>query len=116
MIYISTTLEALRTLAQSNTESLININDRDAFYNSWTWRKKRNEIAQRDNQECQVCKDDGKVTLATSTHPLIVHHIKPLEYHPDLKLDDNNLTTVCIACHNSIHTSAAHKVWDDEWW
>ena len=112
MIIISIILEALRILAQDNTESLINQIDRDAFYNSQTWRNKRESIVVRDNNECQVCKDNGKVTLTN----LIVHHIQPLEFHPELKLDDDNLLTVCLSCHNSIHTSAAVKVWDDEWW
>ena len=85
--------------------------DRDRFYWSRDWFYKREEIKARDNHECQVCKSEGKVTLKE----LIVHHIKPLEFYPDSKLDDDNLITVCQACHNRIHFERVVR-WDDEWW
>ena len=84
---------------------------RNKFYWSTNWRNTKNKILSRDHHECQVCKSKGRVTLDN----LIVHHIKPLEFYPELKLSDANLLTVCIQCHNAIHFTS-EQVWDDEWW
>lgn len=72
------------------------------FYTSWTWRKKRKEILIRDNNECQLCKQDGKVTVGTKEEPLIVHHIKELKQHPELALANENLISVCNNCHENV--------------
>lgn len=89
-----------------------NQKDRDLFYWSTAWRKMSKRILKRDHYECQVCKSQGRVTI----DKLIVHHIQPLEYHPELKLTESNLMTVCHACHNTIHRPIKQKRWDDEWW
>lgn len=68
------------------------------FYKSWTWQKKRLEILERDNRECQVCKTQGRVGPGE-----VVHHIQELKDRPDLGVDSDNLMTVCHACHNDIH-------------
>lgn len=72
------------------------------FYTSWTWRNKRKAILARDNNECQICKQNGKVTVGTEDNPLIVHHIKELKVHPELALVDSNLLTVCNNCHENV--------------
>lgn len=72
------------------------------FYTSRTWRRKRKEILERDNNECQICKANGKVTVGTKEEPLIVHHIKELKDRPDLALTDGNLLTVCNDCHENV--------------
>ena len=77
---------------------LINNNEEDKFYNSWTWRKKRLEILSRDNKECQVCKEEGRVGKGE-----VVHHIKHLKKYPSLGMTDDNLLTVCHNCHNLLH-------------
>lgn len=69
------------------------------FYHSREWRRKRLEILARDNYECQHCKVEGKVATAS----LEVHHIKHLDKHPLLGLDNANLVTVCTSCHNKEH-------------
>ena len=68
------------------------------FYTSRTWRKKRLEILDRDNNECQKCKKRGEVSKATC-----VHHKKHLKDRPDLALEDNNLESLCDTCHNEEH-------------
>ena len=68
------------------------------FYKSGEWRKKRKDILERDNKECQVCKEDGRVSTANT-----VHHIKHLTDRPELGLVDSNLKSVCSACHNLLH-------------
>jgi len=71
----------------------------DMFYNSRPWRKKRKQILDRDNNECQICKEEGKVTVGTDEEPLIIHHMKELKEFPELGLEDNNLISVCRYCH-----------------
>ena len=68
------------------------------FYKSSAWEKKRLEILERDNYECQRCKEKGGFSPATC-----VHHIKHLKDRPDLALDDDNLVSLCDACHNLEH-------------
>lgn len=77
--------------------------DTDKFYNSRTWRRKRLRIIDRDNKECQRCKANGGVTVATDDEPLQVHHKKHLKDYPLLALDDDNLITLCGTCHNELH-------------
>jgi len=93
---------------------------RAAFYNSGDWRTKRQEILDRDHYECQMCKAEGRVT--TGDHATLeVDHIKELERHPELALDNDNLRTLCKRCHNKRHKrgfkyrQTQHK-WNDERW
>ena len=70
----------------------------DNFYKTGVWARKRVEILERDNHECQRCKDAGGYSKGN-----VVHHIKHLDDRPDLALEDDNLMTVCEACHNALH-------------
>ena len=81
------------------------------FYNSGEWKKLR-VIKKRDNYECQECKREGRLSIETNEYSesgkgkkiqLLVHHIKELELHPDLALDEANMETVCVDCHNKEH-------------
>ena len=71
------------------------------FYTSRTWRKKRKEIINRDDRECQICKQNGRVTVEIEEEPLIVHHVKELKDYPELALVNDNLLTVCNNCHET---------------
>lgn len=95
---------------------------RALFYNSMEWREKRQEIINRDNHECQWCKEDGKVTTICDSN-LEVDHIKELEYYPELALDNDNLRTLCKDCHNKRHNRMNYRrgnpkvyKWQDERW
>lgn len=79
-----------------------NHKDRIKFYKSNKWIKKRKEIIERDNNECQHCKAKGYATVG-QLNRLDVHHIKHLEDHWELRLDDDNLITLCSSCHNEQH-------------
>lgn len=83
------------------------------FYKTKQWRKKRKEILIRDNDECQLCKREGRVTtqatLRDRQQSLTVHHIKHYDEFPMLGLTDKNLITVCPACHNKLHPEKAFK-------
>lgn len=94
--------------------------NRDGFYKSRAWARTRAYILKRDSNECQACKARGLVTIKDHS-TLIVHHIEPLEYVPSKALDESNLITVCIGCHNFIHGNAfghadRRNEWDDEYW
>lgn len=72
--------------------------DVSKFYKSSEWKDKRRQILRRDNYECQRCKREGRFSRATT-----VHHIKHLIDYPELALDDENLESLCDACHNLEH-------------
>ncbi|WP_461367237.1 HNH endonuclease [Candidatus Darwinibacter acetoxidans] len=79
-------------------EEIVRLVKEGKFYKSSAWEKKRLEILERDNHECQRCKDAGGYSKGN-----VVHHIKHLDDRPDLALEDDNLMTVCEACHNALH-------------
>ena len=68
------------------------------FYKSKAWRSKREYILKRDGYQCQECRKYGKNTEAK-----IVHHVIELEDDWTQRLKNNNLVSVCAACHNKIH-------------
>lgn len=81
------------------------------FYRSREWKHKRKEILIRDNFECQMCKQNGRVTtqdaLKNNNQYLTVHHIKHYDEFPNLALTDDNLITLCPSCHNKVHPEKA---------
>lgn len=94
---------------------------RAEFYNSPEWRKKRKQILERDQYECQWCKAAGLVTVADES-VLEVDHIKELETNPGLAFEDDNLRTLCKDCHNKRHHRMNYRhrnkiyKWQDERW
>lgn len=68
----------------------------DRFRSSRQWRKKREQIRQRDNNLCQVCIRNLYGTDRQYNYEnLSVHHAIPIEVDYDRRLDDDNLLTVC---------------------
>lgn len=65
------------------------------FRNSTAWKKKAEEIKERDKYLCQICLKrnifNGK--------DLSVHHIQPIAENAALRLENSNLITVCDRCH-----------------
>lgn len=76
-------------------------------YKDKRWIRKRERILRRDEYECRECKRYGKTTLATT-----VHHVKPVEKHPELWLDSKNLYSCCSKCHNSFHDRVTNELTD----
>lgn len=74
----------------------------DSFYDSARWKAKREAILRRDHYLCQECRKYGKMRAAKE-----VHHIKHLEDHPELALDNDNLVSLCHRCHNKMHPEKA---------
>lgn len=68
------------------------------FYGQSKWESKRKAILRRDNYQCRMCRRFGKRTAAK-----IVHHAIPTEEHPELRLTDWNLVSLCYSCHEKMH-------------
>lgn len=68
------------------------------FRGSALWKRKRAEILKRDHYVCRLCLYRNRLT----TDNLEVHHIVPIKVNQSLKLVDENLITVCSACHEEI--------------
>jgi len=77
---------------------LINAGKIKKFYKRKEWKRKRRQILERDNYECQKCKRNGRYNRATT-----VHHKKYLDTYPELAFADENLESLCDACHNEEH-------------
>ena len=61
------------------------------FRNTAQWQMKRDEVKTRDKYLCAVCLNDNKLNYKD----LEVHHIIPIDVDYDLRLDNNNLITLC---------------------
>lgn len=70
-------------------------NEKDKFRWSRKWREKRNQIVERDQYLCKICKAEGQYNY----NDLEVHHITSLEEDFTRKLDEDNLITLCVLHH-----------------
>ena len=71
------------------------------FRNGPKWQKKRKEIKERDNYLCQVCiRKIYNTRRKYNSEGLQVHHVMPINLSQDLKLDENNLITLCSMHHS----------------
>ena len=78
------------------------------FYKSSTWQKLRRLALERDNHECVMCKEEGRVT--TKEHvTLEIDHIAEIETNPDLAEELTNLRTLCRHHHNLRHNRFGFK-------
>lgn len=78
---------------------------KEAFdYTSPRWRRKRERIFRRDGYMCQRCRRYGRQRQA-----VVVHHIKHADEYPELVWDDDNLVSLCAACHNKEHPEKARE-------
>ncbi|MGQ8823670.1 HNH endonuclease [Bacillus sp. NA_146.1] len=92
-----------------NHEELIQLIKEDRlmkFYKSKEWKALRLIAIRRAKNECEHCKQKGKVTTRDTVDErgrkmkMDVNHIKPVKTHPHLALDLNNLEYLCVRCHN----------------
>ena len=67
-------------------------------YNSSRWKRKAEKIKRRDGYKCVWCRRYGK-----SVSAVVVHHIKHADEWLELAYDDDNLVSLCQACHNKAH-------------
>lgn len=70
--------------------------EEDKFRNTQAWKRKRNYIKDRDKGLCQVCIRKLYNTLKQFNYiDIEVHHITSLREDYELRLDDDNLITLC---------------------
>ena len=67
----------------------------DRFRNSYDWQQKRTYILKRDYYLCRVCFSEKRLT----SDRLSVHHIISIKNNFDLRLDAENLITLCTLHH-----------------
>lgn len=67
-------------------------------YTSKRWEQKRAHILRRDGYRCVECRRYGR-----SRPAVVVHHIKHADEFPELAFQDENLVSLCQACHNKAH-------------
>lgn len=63
--------------------------------NSVAYSRWRQQVFERDNYACVLCKRRGKYLNA--------HHIYAFALYPSLRFDVTNGITLCIGCHKDIH-------------
>ena len=85
--------------------------DYTSFIKSKKWNNKSQEIKLLDSYCCLMCKFLGLI----SPKYLEVHHIIKFRKDSSLKLDNNNLITLCVNHHkmadsNKIQVSELHKL------
>ena len=79
--------------------------EEDKFRNTQAWKKKRNNIKERDKGLCQVCMRKLYNTLKQYNYRDIeVHHIIPLRENYELRLEDDNLISLCKYHHELAET------------
>lgn len=64
-----------------------------SFYNSQAWKDVKAYCYERDKGRCTKC---NKFVYGHSAQH---HHIIPIKENPKLKLDPDNITTLCPKCH-----------------
>lgn len=83
------------------------------FYKSKEWKELRKRIIKENNNECQWCKEKGKVATAVT-----VHHVQFVKKHPGLAMSEyytykgkqyRNLIPLCHDCHDRAHERIAYK-------
>lgn len=67
----------------------------DKFRNTQLWRRTADLVLERDLHCCRICLLNGVFT----NRGLSVHHITPLSENYDLRLDEENLITLCRRHH-----------------
>ena len=76
---------------------------RTLFNVSEAWRIVRTACFERDNYTCRACEHRG-------SRELHAHHCKQWSRYPELRLDLDNLLTLCAPCHREHH--AMTKMWE----
>ena len=72
------------------------------FRHGEAWKNKAVEIKERDHWLCVYCLSRNIINYKK----LEVHHIVPLEEDITMKLEDENLITLCRSCHEEAEKGA----------
>ena len=76
-------------------------------YDSARHRAWAEKVLRKDKYLCQRCLRYGKKVPAN-----VAHHIKPIEFYPELALDVSNGEALCAACHNAEHPEKGGARWN----
>ena len=76
--------------------------ERTKFANSAAWQLIRKKCFERDNYTCTKCGLRNKRGLNKSV-VLNAHHIKSYKHYPELRLELDNIITLCEDCHYKVH-------------
>ncbi len=112
----------MKIFTSEEIRNLIATGNKKKFYDSYYWRFIITpRILNRDDNECQECKKEGKVTIKKHNKKLDIHHKKELEKYPELAYVESNLETVCIMHHNildkkNIKTKRINRFNNEERW
>ena len=71
----------------------------------YKWAQKSQDIRERSNYLCAVCRDQGVYTY----EGLEVHHIDKLKDYPEKLLDDYNLICLCVIHHKQADSGELDK-------
>ena len=105
---IMTTDELVRWIKQ-----LIKDNRLYSFYKSKEWRHLKDSVLKEHHYECSMCKENGKISRATT-----VHHVQYVKKHPEFALSRTylykgkeypNLIPLCHDCHDKVHGRMKYK-------
>ena len=81
-----------------------NRTERQNFERDVGYVQLRRDIFHRDNYTCQVCGDRTKVGHRIKIQ---IDHVKPYLLFPELRMEPNNLRTICVPCHYKTDTYGA---------
>lgn len=73
--------------------------EKNKFYSSVNWIKARNSVRKRDSYICLYCYN----VYHELTPVELVHHIVPFKEDEKMRLDKNNLISLCRQCHEFVH-------------
>ncbi len=81
--------------------SQINRTERQNYCSTFEYKQFRRDILKRDNYTCQICGDRTK-----KGHKILlqIDHIQPFSLFLELRMDKNNVRTVCRPCHYKTDT------------
>ena len=100
----------MKIFTADEIRNLIATGEKKKFYDSYYWKNVITKaVLDRDHNECQECKKEGRVTIKKHNKKLDIHHIKELEDYPELAYDLNNLETVCVMHHNILDNKSIRK-------
>ena len=77
---------------------------RQTMYARSFWKELVKTVYKRDEYKCQRCGNPH-----TTKNRLHAHHIKPWAGNPDSRFELSNITTLCKACHNWVHSKGNIK-------
>lgn len=73
--------------------------ERQRIYSRAEWRSFVASIYKRDGYRCRRCE-----TPRTPTIRFHAHHVKSWARHPELRMEETNVVTLCAPCHRWVHS------------